>query len=304
MSKQHSHIRGFTLIELSIVLVIIGLIVGGVLVGQDLIRAAGVRATISQIEKYNTAVNTFRDKYGGLPGDLNASLANQFGFTPRGANPGEGNGNGIIQGYVTTRGYVQMGEPTLFWVDLSAAHLIDGTFTTAAATPINANITGSALDAWLPQAKVGNGNYVYVWWGGYEMQTSGNYSDSNNYFGLSAVTAIQGTSMSEVYSNAGITVQAAYSIDQKIDDGLPQAGRVMAVYPLNDGSSMVGTWAAGIGLSGAYAWDADGSRGPTTAATPWAATNCYDNNNVAGPQTYSLAQNASQVNCALSFRFQ
>ena len=42
--------RGFTLIELSIVLVIIGLIVGGVLVGQDLIRAAQVRATISQIE--------------------------------------------------------------------------------------------------------------------------------------------------------------------------------------------------------------------------------------------------------------
>jgi prepilin-type N-terminal cleavage/methylation domain-containing protein len=45
---------GFTLIELSIVLVIIGLIVGGVLVGQDLVKAAGVRATISQIEKFNT----------------------------------------------------------------------------------------------------------------------------------------------------------------------------------------------------------------------------------------------------------
>jgi prepilin-type N-terminal cleavage/methylation domain-containing protein len=59
----------FTLIEMSIVLVIIGLIVGGVLVGQSLISAAAVRAQISQIERYQTAVNAFRDKYSGLPGD-------------------------------------------------------------------------------------------------------------------------------------------------------------------------------------------------------------------------------------------
>lgn len=83
---------------MSIVLVIIGLIVGGVLVGQDLIRAAGVRATISQIEKYNTAVNTFRGKYGALPGDLNASVATQFGFAARGPFAGEGDGNGVIEG--------------------------------------------------------------------------------------------------------------------------------------------------------------------------------------------------------------
>jgi prepilin-type N-terminal cleavage/methylation domain-containing protein len=63
---------GFTLIELSIVLVIIGLIVGGVLVGQDLIKAAEIRATISQYEKYNAAMNTFRTKYNGMPGDLSA----------------------------------------------------------------------------------------------------------------------------------------------------------------------------------------------------------------------------------------
>src|SRR3984957_20998129 len=73
--------NGFTLIELSIVLVIIGLIVGGILVGQDLIKAAEVRAQLLQIEKYNSAVNTFRGKFGGLPGDLALSLANQFGFT-------------------------------------------------------------------------------------------------------------------------------------------------------------------------------------------------------------------------------
>src|ERR1019366_6843373 len=60
---------GFTLIEMSIVLVIIGLIVGSVLVGRDLIRAAELRSVISEVEKYKTAVMTFKGKYDCLPGD-------------------------------------------------------------------------------------------------------------------------------------------------------------------------------------------------------------------------------------------
>ena len=95
---------GFTLIEISIVLVIIGLIIGGVLVGRDLINAAAIRAQISQIEKYNTAVNTFKVKFNALPGDMNATTATAFGFTPRGTDcggsacPSEGDGNGVLEG--------------------------------------------------------------------------------------------------------------------------------------------------------------------------------------------------------------
>src|ERR1017187_6744999 len=90
--------RGFTLIELSIVLVVIGLIVGGVLVGQDLIKAAQVRAEVTQLEKFNSAVNTFRVKYAYLPGDIPDPDASRFGFQARGSGEGMGDGNGIIEG--------------------------------------------------------------------------------------------------------------------------------------------------------------------------------------------------------------
>src|ERR1700722_19638100 len=96
MEMQRS--SGFTLIELSIVLVIIGLIVGGVLVGRDLIEAAAIRAQISQIEKYQTAVNTLRAKYEYLTGDMPDPAASACGFYPRGLYAGEGDGNGVIEG--------------------------------------------------------------------------------------------------------------------------------------------------------------------------------------------------------------
>ncbi len=91
---------GFTLIELSIVLVIIGLIVGGVLVGQDLIKAAEIRATISQYEKYNAAMNTFRTKYNGMPGDLSATQAIAFGLGTAATTVGDG--NSLIESTSTT----------------------------------------------------------------------------------------------------------------------------------------------------------------------------------------------------------
>lgn len=99
---------GFTLIELSIVLVIIGFLVGGVLVGQTLLTAAAVRAQATQIEKYNAAVNTFYGKFQYLPGDMPQAAVQQWGFTVAtsrlGWEPladstvGRGNGDGILEG--------------------------------------------------------------------------------------------------------------------------------------------------------------------------------------------------------------
>lgn len=90
--------RAFTLIEISIVLVLVGLIVGGILVGGELISAARVRAQLSQIERYQQAINTFRVKYNYYPGDIPDPDASKFGFASRGSLAGQGDGNGQVDG--------------------------------------------------------------------------------------------------------------------------------------------------------------------------------------------------------------
>jgi hypothetical protein len=123
-------------------------------------NAAAVRAQISQIEKYNTAVNTFYGKYGGLPGNI--SNAATFGFVARGTLPGQGNGNGIIEG--AGQGglgnhnglFEDTGETVMFWVDVSTAGLIEGAFNVASPNVLLAsNLTGTGIDTFFPQAKLG-----------------------------------------------------------------------------------------------------------------------------------------------------
>jgi len=322
---------GFTLVEISIVLAVIGLIVGGILVGQDLISAAGVRAQISQIEKYQTAVNTFRGKYGYLPGDMNASTARLFGFAARGAFAGEGDGNGLIEGIDSNAAAsndganIVQGETAMFWVDLGQAGLVDGGFN--AGSPIGAGAVQSTVSAtgvslFFPPAKLGSGNFVYVWSGGWTIGSeSSNTNDGYNYFGLSNISgisnSISGSYPQALSSNQALTVKQAYSIDTKIDDGLPQFGRVLALYV---NPCIGGFWAGNTVCStftitiptNIYDQDRVPQGGPitstsvTNSATPTDPANCYDNNNItATTERYSIkTNNGAGYNCALSFRFQ
>ncbi len=314
MIKMVNDKSGFTLIELSIVLVIIGLIIGGVLVGQDLIQSAAIRSTIAQIGKYNTAVRAFQNKYGYYPGDIPDPLASNSGLSARGVYSGEGDGDGVIKG--TSAGgannncgfCVQSGETVMVWVDLATAGLIDGGFNTA--TLQSGQYFPSQINPalYFPAAKIGNNNYIYIFSGGLTGNGNALISDDSVWFGMSATTAIV-TGSWQFSSSPGLTVAQAYNIDQKIDDGLPQSGRVLAIYYNNAatyGSNYQyhPTWAAS-GAAGADVWGGGGvGYIATTTATAYASTNCYDNNGVAGTQQYSTAKNATSVNCALSFKMQ
>src|SRR5688572_32426776 len=93
---MHNRQAGFTLIEIAIVLVIIGLLLGGVLKGQELITSARVRNLISQQDGIKAAYFGFLDRYRALPGDYNAASTNIPGISA-GCNAGNGNGNGRIE---------------------------------------------------------------------------------------------------------------------------------------------------------------------------------------------------------------
>lgn len=109
--------RAFTLVELSIVLVILGLLTGGVLTGQSLIRAAEVRKHVRFIDEFKSAWNTFRDKYMYVPGDMpnatsfwgRSSLAGDGCLTDSGTASAtgacNGNGNGKIEWNVARENY-------------------------------------------------------------------------------------------------------------------------------------------------------------------------------------------------------
>src|SRR3979409_938191 len=95
MRKQ----SGFTLIEIAIVLVIIGLLLGGVLKGQELITGARVRNFIQQQDGVKAAYFGFLDRYRALPGDYTKARANTPGIggvCTSAAGNGNGNGDGTI----------------------------------------------------------------------------------------------------------------------------------------------------------------------------------------------------------------
>lgn len=268
-----SNSAGFTLIELSIVLVIIGLIVGGVIFGKDLINSAKIRSQVSQIERYQSAVNTFKLKYGYLPGDISDPTASAFGFIARGIHPGQGDGNAIIEGNyanntATNWGLIIMGgETAVFWRDLTTAKLLDGGSNTRSSILCTPGCTGvftGNFGDYFPAASIGNGNYIHVY-----------STTKQNYFGLSIPTSLLGNS--QITASTGLTVSQAYSIDNKLDNGLPQTGRITANY--------VNTNAVG--------WSAN--------AAAASATTCFDTTS----GNYSVGQNSGDgVNCALSFKFQ
>lgn len=129
MKKQHS---GFTLVEIAIVLVIIGLLLGGVLKGQELITQAKIKNVANDLNGLTAAVYAYQDRYKRLPGDDPGA-----GRWPLIAAPG--NGNNAIAGTYDSQNNAD--ESRLFWAELRLSGFVSGAtdnLANAATQPINA----------------------------------------------------------------------------------------------------------------------------------------------------------------------
>ena len=135
--KQQS---GFTLVEIAIVLVIIGLLLGGVLKGQEIITNAKIKNLENDFNGLSAAIYSYQDRYRALPGD-DRNAATRFG------NGTSGNGDGTITGNFDANCSGGSGESCQFWIHLRNAGLVNGA-TTDATQPLNAfnGKTGSATN--------------------------------------------------------------------------------------------------------------------------------------------------------------
>lgn len=223
---------GFTLIELSIALVIIGLVVGGILLGRDLIRAAELRSVVSDVDRIKTAVYTFKAKYDCLPGDC--STATTFwgaaaGGCPNGAGAGtqtcDGNDNGFIEGDWSGVYF----ETFRAWQQLENAGLITGHYT-GVSGPVNNldNIPGVNAYA----SRIGGAGFNFNanlnWWSGFPMSFSGYFFGSGiQFLEYGAPPAGGGDDL----EYPALTPHDTYSIDVKIDDGTPGTGMLTTFKP-------------------------------------------------------------------------
>ncbi|PZP84317.1 MAG: hypothetical protein DI582_09180 [Azospirillum brasilense] len=218
--------RGFSLVELSIVLVILGLLTGGILGGQSLIRAAEMRAVSTEYNRYVAAAQTFRDKYFALPGDMtNAqSFWGVAHATPATCRTTVGTGtqtcNGDGDGSITPNTAPGSNESFRFWQHLANAGLIEGTYSGVRdGTTVFATTATNA-----PRSKTSNGLWYIMNFGIDEgsppaSQFAIPYDNTFMLGGLSADAA----SRTPIFKP-----EELWNIDTKMDDGRPAQGKVIA----------------------------------------------------------------------------
>lgn len=188
---------GFTLVELSIVLVIIGLLAAGVLVGRDLLKTAQYNKVISEVERFKVAIYTFQGKYQYLPGDLPNASSLWTGCVAEPGWPGNacnGNGNGTIE-------YVLCCEAIRAWQHMSLAGMLEyynGYYVA----------TGYMRGRNVPPSVINERAYYFMY--------------ANFLPEIYPVTFRLGGT--DALSEAGLGIMTgkdAHKIDRKIDDGLP-----------------------------------------------------------------------------------
>lgn len=212
---------GFSLVELSIVLVILGLLTGGILGGQALIRAAELRAVSTEYNRWVTATQTFKDKYFALPGDMsnatsfwgkNATDCNAN--TGTAATPGTCNGNG--DGMVSPNAASATGEMFQFWKQLALGGLIEGTYSGLAG--------GGAAMHTIPGTNAPFSKMSNSGWATRTYNAPGDISEYRNDFGNGLFFGTATTNNMPLIGN--LKPEEAWNIDTKMDDGKPARGKV------------------------------------------------------------------------------
>lgn len=205
--------RGFTLLELAIVLAIIGLLAGGTLYGKELIAIAQVRKATSQLNEYILAANAFRNKYNCLPGDC-ANAVN-LGLGTTGGLGRDGDGNNIIDLYGTY-------ESANFFYHLMRANLI------AESVPGAANSFSFSNSDELDFPKL-LGNYVNA---AYIVAVEGYPSSLIEYYDGAAQNNFAFSkdfgAGNDFCQRCPFSPPQIYAIDNKIDDGMPKSGLLQA----------------------------------------------------------------------------
>ncbi|MDD9900761.1 MAG: prepilin-type N-terminal cleavage/methylation domain-containing protein [Alphaproteobacteria bacterium] len=238
--------KGFTLVELAIVMTIIGLLIGGILKGQELMQNARVTSTIAQVRAYEAAVTTFNDKYSATPGDMTNAQTRIPGCGVAACDAANGQpanavaGDGLLGdpgwgagGFGTQTAGAAGNETMLFWTHLLLSDLIAGV--------TNAHVTGGPMQ-WgetHPAAKIGGGFVVGF---GDGTITPGHTGAAGTGPAGMVLALVQAPNAG--LTNAGgtqpLTPTRAAQIDRKMDDGRPIGGYVQAYGSTNNCFDAVG----------------------------------------------------------------
>lgn len=258
MSKPFSHYTsraassrraGFTLVELSVVLVIISLLVGSIIAGTTLIRAARIKSITSDKEAYQNAILAFRDKYNALPGDM-ANATDIWGYATGATGPitsvkndacealtspsttkgtCNGNGNDIIYEHQGEYNH----EQYRVWQHLSNAGMIEGSYSGVIDCPftdsfcarpgVNTPVSAVPDATWFilnPSGEpAGRLTSTALWT---------NQIDKHLLFFGGTIVSNYGTAASNPFQPV-LSPAEAWSIDDKFDDAFPGRGKIRAI---------------------------------------------------------------------------
>lgn len=239
----------FSLIELSIVLIIIGLLIAGVTGGASLIKSSELRAAISEARGWSTAVNGFYNQFNSFPGDYTVPLGSTVGAVGNGnsqinafttaTNPGgdaSATANCVTAGVAGTVTGTYKGcafEDSVAWTQLKNAGVID---TNVVSTPTVSATWAATFGTTNPGSKIKSSGWVFD----YGFGTAGalqNVQTGQNVVVLTgtpsaAPVAADSFVNGATKATAAITPADALSIDTKVDDGIANTGRVRGVNPL------------------------------------------------------------------------